>query len=485
MKALATTLAGIATWTTRLWLADRTTAGLNKAVTEFAHGRGPGADEDFAEYWLGRIRRLRNTRVGVPDDDAVREGIRGRRAYGGTSTRASFAVLCALMEAEHREESPARDHLTIEHVMPQKLTSEWKHDLGDVADEQHGRWRDRLANLTLSGDATNSGMGAGAFSAKREVYRKSPIGITSRLADEDEWDESALERRVEDLAQRALGRWPWHDQTSATGEVTRASPRLRWRIEGGPWHSENVASQMVLNVAAALLSRDPANPGRLSGDAISSNLHLASRYPPGSKVGALTLRGVPGHEAYVLWPYAADYRESAMRCQKMGERCDVAVEVEVDEDNRTKAFWRLLKEHAGGVPGQKDTWRGASQSTAPLNSYGDRVSIYVGNAVLWLYIRKGAGGASGEGSGRMRRYSWTIREQMADQELGEDLEKNTETGMTVHVRRPWSRDDEDEWPDAAQWITEQYERLHAVLTDSPRVQAAPVLASPEVRAPAG
>ena len=484
-EALATTLAGIATWTTRLWLADRTTAGLNKAVTEFAHGRGPGADEDFAEYWLGRIRRLRNTRVGVPDDDAVREGIRGRRAYGGTSTRASFAVLCALMEAEHREESPARDHLTIEHVMPQKLTSEWKHDLGDVADEQHGRWRDRLANLTLSGDATNSGMGAGAFSAKREVYRKSPIGITSRLADEDEWDESALERRVEDLAQRALGRWPWHDQTSATGEVTRASPRLRWRIEGGPWHSENVASQMVLNVAAALLSRDPANPGRLSGDAISSNLHLASRYPPGSKVGALTLRGVPGHEAYVLWPYAADYRESAMRCQKMGERCDVAVEVEVDEDNRTKAFWRLLKEHAGGVPGQKDTWRGASQSTAPLNSYGDRVSIYVGNAVLWLYIRKGAGGASGEGSGRMRRYSWTIREQMADQELGEDLEKNTETGMTVHVRRPWSRDDEDEWPDAAQWITEQYERLHAVLTDSPRVQAAPVLASPEVRAPAG
>ena len=156
-EALATTFAGIATWTTRPWLADRTTAGLNKAVTEFAHGRGPGADGDFAEYWLGRIRRHRNTRVGVPDDDAVREGIRSRRAYGGTSTRASLAVLCALMEAEHREESPARDHLTIEHVMPQKLTSEWKQDLGDGAGEQHGRWRDRLANLTLSGDATNSG----------------------------------------------------------------------------------------------------------------------------------------------------------------------------------------------------------------------------------------------------------------------------------------------------------------------------------------
>ena len=137
-EELARTLGGVGTWVTRLWLADRQTAGLNKAVTELAHGPGPSAGDDFADFWLGRIRRLRNTRVGVPDGAAVREGIRSRRAYGGTSTRTSFAVLCALMEAEHREESPARDHLTIEHVMPQKLTDEWKRDLGDGAAEQHG-----------------------------------------------------------------------------------------------------------------------------------------------------------------------------------------------------------------------------------------------------------------------------------------------------------------------------------------------------------
>ena len=256
-EELAKTLAAIGTWTTRLWLADRTTAGLNKAMTELANGPGPGAGVDFADHWLGRIRRLRNRRFGVPDDGAVQEGIRSRRAYGGTSTRASFAVLCALMEAEHREESPARNHLTIEHVMPQKLTDEWKRDLGDDANEQHGRWRDRLANLTLSGDATNSRMGAGAFAAKREVYRKSPIALTSRLAREAEWDEAALERRAADLARRALGRWPWQDQAYTA--------RLRWRIEGGPWHSEGAGSQMVLNVAAALLDRDPANAARLSG----------------------------------------------------------------------------------------------------------------------------------------------------------------------------------------------------------------------------
>ena len=143
-EALATTLAGIGTWTTRLWLADRATAGMNRAVVDLAHEPGPGDSEDFAEYWLGRIRRLRNTRVGVPNDEEVREGIRTRKAYGGSATGSSFAVLCALMEAEHREEAPARNRLTIEHVMPQKLTDAWKLTLGEEPDEKHGRYRDSL-----------------------------------------------------------------------------------------------------------------------------------------------------------------------------------------------------------------------------------------------------------------------------------------------------------------------------------------------------
>ena len=57
------------------------------------HGPGPGISDDLAEYWLGRIHRLRNTRVGVPNDEEVREGIRARQAYGGSATRSSFAVL--------------------------------------------------------------------------------------------------------------------------------------------------------------------------------------------------------------------------------------------------------------------------------------------------------------------------------------------------------------------------------------------------------
>ena len=465
---LAKTLAGIGTWTTRMWLADRPTAGMNRAIAELAHEPGPDAGEDFAEHWIGRIRRLRNTRVGVPVDEDIREGIRTRKAYGGSATRSAFAVMCELMEAEHREEAPARGRLTVEHVMPQKLTDDWKRALGDEAGEIHGRYRDRLPNLTLSGDATNAGMGANTFAAKREVYRKSSIGMTRILADESEWDEAALERIAEDLARRALERWPWADQQVPRREVPGYSARLSWRIEDGPWHSEDAASQMVLNVTAALLSRDPENAQRLSGEAISSNVHPAGRYPPGSTVGMLTMRAVPGHDEYVLYPYEQDYPTSAERCRKMGERCGVRVEVEFEEGSNTRTFWKFLKERAGGVPGQKDTWRGASQWSSRDNASGDYIGIYVGNPeLLWLYIKSGESQTSEERAARMRRYSWMIRERMGDQQLGDNLDRNSANGMTITVQRSWVRDDEDDWLDAAQWIREQCERLHAIVVSQP------------------
>ena len=58
---------------------------------------------------------------------------------------------------------------------------------------------------------------------------------------------------------------------------------------------------------------------------------------------------------------------------------------------------------------------------------------------LWLYIRAGEAPASNERAARMRHYSWTIPEQMGDQELGANLEKNSEDGTTVTVQRGWAR----------------------------------------------
>ena len=466
-EGLAKTLRAIGTWITRLWLADRAMGGLNKAMADLAHGPGPGVDDDYADYWIGRLRRLRNSRVRVPSDEGIREGIRTRSAYGGSSTRSSFAVLCELMEAEHGDQAPARRSLTIEHVMPQKLTDEWKQALGDAAEETHGLYCNRIANLTLSGDTTNARLGAGTFEAKRRLYRDSTIAMTRRIAEESDWDQMALERRVEEIAQRALARWPWEDPDARARGVPADSTRLKWRIEDGPWQGEPSASQMVLNVAGALLSRDPANAERLSGEAISSNLHRASRYPAGSKAGALTMRAVPGRGEYVLNPYERDYHASAKRCQDMGNRCGVEVEVVgIQEKTPKRAFWEFLRQHTGGLPGQKDAWRGGNQWTSAVNSLGDRVGLWIGADSLWLYVRAAETQHSEKRAARMRRYSQTIRDQMGDQELGLNIVKESEDGRSISVWRNWELDDEDDWPETAEWIMDQFQRLRAIAASS-------------------
>ena len=40
---------------------------------------------------------------------------------------------------------------------------------------------------------------------------RSGVLLTRRIADEDMWNEAALERRAEDLADRSLSLWHWSD----------------------------------------------------------------------------------------------------------------------------------------------------------------------------------------------------------------------------------------------------------------------------------
>ena len=63
----------------------------------------------------------------------------------------------------------------------------------------------------------------------------------------------------------------------------------------------------------------------------------------------------------------------------------------------------------------------------------------------------------------MQRCSRMIREQMSDQELGGNPERDSAAGWSVSVQRGWTRDDETEWPEAAQWVKEQHARLQAIL----------------------
>ena len=192
----------ISIWITRLWFVNQT-AGLNTAFTVMA-ARDPVDPDAYSDQWINRIHALYRQDVGVPNDEDVARGIRTRGVYRGKQAR--LAVFCALTEAEDGENAPSREGLWTERVMPMRLTDAWRESLGPEAEEMHWAWRFRLANLALVGASPGE---YASFDEKKEWYRESSVGSTKCLSDETSWDEAALARRAEDLAERAIKVWPW------------------------------------------------------------------------------------------------------------------------------------------------------------------------------------------------------------------------------------------------------------------------------------
>jgi len=457
---LAKVFAGIGTWVTRVWLSDRPMTGMNKAFAELAHGRSSADDEDPVEFWKAQIRSRRNSRVEVPDDEAVKEGIYTRKAYGGSATRVTKAVLCAMMEEEQHRECPVRDALTVEHIMPQKLTDEWRSALGDDAEQIHGQYRDRLANLTLTG--VNQMLGAKPFEEKCDIMKNTGIQMNKRIVDEEAWNEASLKRRAENIADRVLDLWPWSDTDVLTDGPQSETWEMRWCIERGDWHEENAAAQMVLNIAGALISRDLKNADRLLDHEASTKLRLATQYPPGSKAGSRTMQAVPGHDSYVMYPYG-NRKASVAKCKKMGERCGLKVEIEFrDTPDVYTVFWTFFKAETGGLPGQNDDWRWNNCWTKWINDKRDRICIRLTHERTELYLRTDEDKNTLGRAERMLQYSRNIRNVMSDQKFAGNEVTLSKKGKSITVWRTWDRDDEDGWVEAAIWIKDQAGRLQDI-----------------------
>ena len=180
-KWLVHTLGSVSSWITRLWLAGHSFTGLGKAFVELAGATVPADEADPAQFWKRRIATVPD-RIAVPTDSAVTDGIRLTSKYGGKDTRATRAVLCAINDPRGWLKVSC-DELTVEHIMPQKLTDEWRKDLGgDRAEEIHGRHLHRLGNLTLCGLEFGAALGAHGFAKKKELYKETEVLMTQRLA---------------------------------------------------------------------------------------------------------------------------------------------------------------------------------------------------------------------------------------------------------------------------------------------------------------
>jgi uncharacterized protein with ParB-like and HNH nuclease domain len=111
-------------------------------------------------------------------------------------------VLCKL-EADASHIEVDEDSFSIEHILPESPSSEWRQNFTDTQIEEMVY---RIGNLTPLEPSLNRQVGNQLYPIKREVYQQSVYTLTQNILAE-EWTPNTLATRQRHLAQRATHIW--------------------------------------------------------------------------------------------------------------------------------------------------------------------------------------------------------------------------------------------------------------------------------------
>ncbi len=114
------------------------------------------------------------------------------------------------LEKFDTEEPVDTQKCSIEHIMPQTLTEEWKRDLGENFQAIHDKYLHTIGNLTLTG--YNKEYSNNSFQKKRDMekgFKQSPLRLNQSLKDLESFGEKEIEKRANDLADWALKIWTY------------------------------------------------------------------------------------------------------------------------------------------------------------------------------------------------------------------------------------------------------------------------------------
>src|SRR5271165_6539730 len=224
----------------RRQLAGVPTNALNRLFVQFVEHLPQ--DEGFP---LALRRELSRPRRYWPTDDQLRDAIKARPFYLSGRGPQRKVILERLEQSYgHPEQIDFEiSDLTIEHVLPQALSQEWREhlaSLGQDPDEVHRDLVHTLGNLTLT--AFNGTLSNNPFERKRQIYSGSNLQLNRALAGNDAWGREEILARADELASRAVVIWPGPlpgaDRQPAGFEWSRinaaiaAIPRGRWTTYG-------------------------------------------------------------------------------------------------------------------------------------------------------------------------------------------------------------------------------------------------------------
>lgn len=199
----------------------------------------------------------------IPDDE-LRTAIINNPFYRNGRALHRHAFLRWLEEEFGSQEPIDTSKLTIEHVMPQTLTTEWRQVLRTACPDQdieeiHDLTQHTLGNLTLTG--YNSSLSNRSFEWKREEMLKSGVRLSSSITEQRQWGPNQIHDRASYLADIIIDAWPGPRDKGETihdiaptwrklRQILTALPSGRWTTYGNLAAAIGTAAQPVGNYIA-------------------------------------------------------------------------------------------------------------------------------------------------------------------------------------------------------------------------------------------
>jgi len=146
-----------------------------------------------------------------PSDRRFREAIRSQPFYFQGRQDQKMLIFRRLEESYENLEPIDWEQttLSIEHVMPQTLSDEWRTALaadGDDPEAVHSELLHTLGNLTIT--AYNSQLSNDPIERKQEILAGSHLELNRAIVPSGKWGRSEILARADDLADRAIDIWP-------------------------------------------------------------------------------------------------------------------------------------------------------------------------------------------------------------------------------------------------------------------------------------
>jgi uncharacterized protein with ParB-like and HNH nuclease domain/alkylated DNA nucleotide flippase Atl1 len=165
---------------------------------------------------------------GVSIAEGTRQALSGERKYWPTDVTLREAFLSKPFYFQGRQEQKmliferleesfkhaeplnwAATNLSIEHIMPQSLTDDWRLALqqgGEDPDVVHSELLHTIGNLTVT--AYNGQLSNSPFERKKEILQNSHLELNKAIAPEGTWARAEILMRADELADRAIEIWP-------------------------------------------------------------------------------------------------------------------------------------------------------------------------------------------------------------------------------------------------------------------------------------